>query len=210
MSRDADMGNGERVIATLEHSDERLDGSYKGRADAVGKCARGAKQFDENNFPYFVFHSFSFSGSMESLALMPKEQHDPKLFAPQHIHVQCSSRPMRAVAWDRGFPAFAVQDGGWCASEERILSRFGAACVRKRMHTCRQIDKQTDRQAGRQPWALACASLACVRAFARACARLRPRSRGRVRVFACARCPRASSLARDHQYGRGQPGVGGA
>ena len=40
-SRDADMGNGERVIATLEHSDERLDGGYRGRVDAIGKCARG-------------------------------------------------------------------------------------------------------------------------------------------------------------------------
>ena len=41
VGRDADMGNGERVIATLEHADERLDGGYRGRSDAVGKCARG-------------------------------------------------------------------------------------------------------------------------------------------------------------------------
>jgi hypothetical protein len=38
------MGGGERVIATLEHTDERLDGGYRGRADAVGKCARGTFQ----------------------------------------------------------------------------------------------------------------------------------------------------------------------
>ena len=77
MSRDADMGNGERVIATLEHSDERLDGSYKGRADAVGKCARGAKQFDENNFPYFVFHSFLFLAPWSPLRLCPRNSMTP-------------------------------------------------------------------------------------------------------------------------------------
>ncbi len=42
--RDADMGGGERVIATLEHSDGRLDGGYRGRADAVKKCAQGIAQ----------------------------------------------------------------------------------------------------------------------------------------------------------------------
>ena len=48
------MGGGERVIATLEHSDGRLDGGYRGRADAVRKCAQGISNLGVNQRVIFA------------------------------------------------------------------------------------------------------------------------------------------------------------
>mmetsp|Transcript_32656 Transcript_32656/g.76916 ORF Transcript_32656/g.76916 Transcript_32656/m.76916 type:complete len:147 (-) Transcript_32656:215-655(-) len=82
--RDADMGEGKRVIPPLEHMDEVLDGQYMGRKGAIKKCA--------------------------------------------------------IAAWNKGYPGFALQDGGWCGGSENILDMYdiwGSAAKLQPPYNCK-------------------------------------------------------------------------
>ena len=95
--RDADMGGGERVVRSIEHQTEHVQGMYKSRPAAVEACA--------------VWIARACPGSAQSGS--NERQH--RLMTPFTL---------QEAAYKLGFPGFAIQDGGSCHSDATIFQRY--------------------------------------------------------------------------------------